>query len=708
MANINTKVTTQRALMLGATTGLFGLCLMGPSTFSISQALAVITSVGLGAVVPGYCLTFYSQPVTSTERLLLAAVYGTILWSLGVFLSSFFGIYEISYFPTAACFFWSMGRFRKRKEPRFVVKKSFGNSATVLGGLAGVVALIPSLTKTLSLQRTNWAGFWAFHIDLPFHISLVAEAAQRIPKVYPYADDTELRYTWLTHGALGFLSRISRVPAFDLVLQFWPIIAATALSFLISALAWKTTSNSLATVVAPIIAACLRGPRLGASSYLDFHLLAPYSLSRDLGTIWLLALVLHLMKVPLTKSSGRKSLVIDTAIVLLITFMLSGGKGSMLPLVLGSVLGGAVLVSLHNKRLLNQSLRIFAASAIGLFSAQILVVKSSGHLQIQLFSFVDAIPSTTNKWALLWLALPVLLALMVLLQILLGHQTAKNLGSWVLALLPLLGLVGLSILGHPGKGQLYFWTTIAPFLAIGLAMLLGAFYRDSDIFERFIAVAAWFSWPLIGHVTHQVNEIHQFVWTLFACGVGAVVIYLKRMFCGEYASRKFWTSIPVVIGVLFLGGLQLSEDQGLAYDTGASSNWEGAVHQEQLVALKLLRQESRTSERFITNKHCTSGSVVNETCYGRWFLASAISERRTPIEGYSYTWRNLDGPYWNTSYLAQLDDFILNPTKEGRKYLIEDNIHWVFIDARYPFSVSLDEVSTLIYNGEFAKLYHLG
>jgi hypothetical protein len=706
MQKLQTKVAASRALRLGATVGLIGLCLMGPSTLSISQALALIASIGLWAVIPGYCLTFYSQPATRTEQLLLATVYGIALWSFGVFLSSLLGVDAIRYLPTAICFFWSLGSFRNIKESVFVIK-SVGNNATVIGGLAGVAVLMPSLTKTLSLQRTNWGGFWAFHIDLPFHISLVSEAAQRIPKVYPYVDDTELRYTWLTHGALGFLSRISQVPAFDLVLQFWPITAAVLLSFLVSALAWKATTSPLVTVVAPVIAACLRGPRMGVASYLDFHLLAPYSLSRDLGTIWLLALVLHLTREPLTKSSNRKKLAIDTAIVVLTTFVLSGGKGSMLPLVLGSMLGGAVLVLLHNKQLLKQMSRIFVASAIGLISAQILVVKSSGHLQIKLLSFVDAIPSSTDKWALLWLALPITLALLVLLQVLLGHQRTPNLGYWVLALLPLVGLGGLSILGHPGKSQLIFWMTTVPFFAIGLATLLGGFYLQSDIFEKSIAVAAWFSAPLIGNVMPEANETRQFVWTLFACGVGSLIILLKRMLFSEFVGSQFLKSVPVVLGVLLFGGLQLKVDQGLAYDTGASPGWEGSLHQEQLVALRILRRESSASERFITNKHCITGSVPNENCYARWFLSTAISERRTPIEGYSYTWKNVDGPYWNSSNLTRFDDFISNPSQEERERLIADNIHWIFIDTRYPFSTNLDEIGTLVYDGELAKLYHL-
>jgi hypothetical protein len=414
------------------------------------------------------------------------------------------------------------------------------------------------------------------------------------------------------------------------------------------------------------------------------------------------------MKETLADQRNPKSFLSETVIVLLVTFTLSGGKGSMLPLVLGSIMGGAVLVLLHKKRLLKQMSRIVVASTIGLFMGQILVVKSSGHLQIQLFSFVDAIPSVTDKWALLWLALPVMLALMVLLQILLNHQNSTNLGTWVLALLPLLGLGGLSILGHPGKSQLIFWMTTIPFFAIGLAILLGAFYRQSGLFERSIAVAAWLSGPLIAEVMDGANETRQFIWTLIVCGVGTLLILLKKMISSDSVGMKFWKTIPLVIGVLFIGGLQLKIDEGLAYDTGASPGWEGALHQEQLIALELLRSESASSDRFITNRHCITGSIAKENCYGRWFLASAISERRTPIEGYSYTWKNVDGPYWNSTELTRFDDFISNPTEEEKRRLIKDNIHWVFIDTRYPFSVSLDEVSTLAYDGELAKLYYLG
>jgi hypothetical protein len=707
MVKLDRIVIVSKAIKLGASACLIGLCLIGPSTLSINQGLALIASISIGAVIPGYCLTFYSQPVTRTERLLLAAVYGTILWSLGVFLSSFFGFDAIRYAPSLYCFFWSLSRFRSKKEPSLFIRENAGDNATIIGGLAGVAVLLPSLTKTLSLQRTDWMDYWSFNIDLPFHISLVSEAAQRIPKVYPYVDDTDLRYTWLTHGSLGFLSRISRVPAFELVLQFWPVLAASTLSFLIAALAWKVTSSCLATVAAPLIAACLRGPRLGMSSYLDFHLLAPYSLSRDLGTIWLLIFVLHLMRKPLNPSSGRRSIVIDTAMVLLITFALSGGKGSMLPLVLGSLLGGALFIFLFHKQLFSQTIRILLASAVGLFLSQVLVVKSSGHLQIEIFSFIDAIPGVTDKWAILWLVLPLILALLILFQKVLTRQT-MNLGSWVLGLLPLVGLGGLTIFGHPGKSQLIFWMTTVPFFAVGLAALLSVFYRHTDKIEKLIAVVAWFSGPLIGKVMNQVNDTQQYIWTLAACSICSVFIFLKRMMTSKDERVQFWKFAPAVVAVVFLGGLQLKVDKGLAYDTGPSPGGQVALHQEQLIALKFLRHESSPSERFITNKHCIGGSLANKDCYSRWFLASAISERRTPIEGYSYTWRNVDGPYWNAQNLTRFDDFIVNPTWEQSKRLLAENIHWIYIDTKEPFSASLDEVGTLVYDGEFAKLYHLG
>ena len=706
MARLKNRITASGVVTVGAGLSVLMLCYLGPNTMSLGQVTALLISIGVGAVIPGYCLSAYSQPATRVERILLATIYGTVLWALGVFLSSLFKIDVIRYLPSFICGGWSLIALRNNKSSRDAMEHSVGGTATLIGGLAGIAALLPSLTKTLSLQRSQWVGYWSFHIDIPFHTALVSEAAQRIPTVYPYADDTELRYTWLTHASLGFLSRVSRVPAFDFILQFWPILAAVAISFLIAALAWKATSSFLVAVAAPIIAACLRGPRIGASSYLDFHLLAPYSLSRDLGTIWLLSLVMHLMNNQEKCLNGRKAPVIETAIVVLMTFALSGGKGSMVPLVFGSLFGGVMLILMQSKQLFRRATRVLIASFTGLFLAQLLVVKSSGHLKFDLFSFTDAIPGITDRWSITWLVAPVAISLLVPIHMYFERSKSMGIGLWTLALLPLVGVGGLTIFGHPGKSQLIFWMTTVPFFAIGLAIVSGYFYRNSDLIEKAITVVAWFSWTIIG--IHPASVMHQFTLTLLVCGGGVIIIYLRRMKNRDFRNLQFWVSLPVVIGVVLISCLHFQVDKGLAYDTGSSAGGQIALHQEQVTALKLLRSKSSPSERFITNKHCIVGSVANKDCYARWFWASAISERRTPIEGYSYTWRNVDGPYWNAPNLANMDKFIAAPTMKVKKVLLEAGIHWVYIDTKEPFSASLGDVSTLVFNGEFAKLYHLG
>ena len=245
-----------------------------------------------------------------------------------------------------------------------------------------------------------------------------------------------------------------------------------------------------------------------------------------------------------------------------------------------------------------------------------------------------------------------------------------------------------------------------PFIGISLAIIIAhigtlanrSLYLRTTLISIFLAYVAWQSTS-----TWTMSD-RAILLSMIALVAGAfLAATLTRGARGQY-------SYAAALGIFLLSPIVLynfSISQGSNFDTGPSSQNSAAVHSDQLQALTWLRENTSPDEFFITNKHCIAGSISNNDCYGRWFMASAISERRTPIEGFSYTWRNADGPYWNSDLLTVLDGFISSPSQQVHSDLVNAKINCVYIDTSEPYSDEIKDFGSIVFDSEFAKVYSL-
>ena len=684
------------------TLGALGAWAIFPTSTGLFPVLRVTVALVLGAFIPGLgLLRLLKANCSIGESLAFGTGFGLMLWALGSFAASATGQDHLRWLPTVlALFLWILPQVRK--SPALVANRK--SSAVFLGALFGSIAMIPALVTTLRVQRSDWSGWWAFNVDLPFHISLAAETGMRAGSVYPYVSDTDLRYTWLSNGAMGTWSRLSRVPNFEFFLQHWPIFIVIFLPLTISALVWRLTQNSLATILAPIIGAVIHGPLIAENTYLSTQALAPYSPSRDMSTLWLCALIFTFLLCESKNPAGYLVKLTQYISLFFVSFCLAGCKGSFTPISLGALCLAFVFYKLKSRTWF-PSLYLVVAIVLGQIAAQVLIVKSSGNVLIQPLSVTDAIPDVTTSWSLLWAISLLFLGLGIFVYLRVSSLDL-SLSFGFLTALPLSGAIGIILVGHPGKSQLYFLSTSMPFIGISLAIIIAhigtlanrSLYLRTTLISIFLAYVAWQSTS-----TWTMSD-RAILLSMIALVAGAfLAATLTRGARGQY-------SYAAALGIFLLSPIVLynfSISQGSNFDTGPSSQNSAAVHSDQLQALTWLRENTSPDEFFITNKHCIAGSISNNDCYGRWFMASAISERRTPIEGFSYTWRNADGPYWNSDLLTVLDGFISSPSQQVHSDLVNAKINWVYIDTSEPYSDEIKDFGSIVFDSEFAKVYSL-
>jgi hypothetical protein len=109
------------------------------------------------------------------------------------------------------------------------------------------------------------------------------------------------------------------------------------------------------------------------------------------------------------------------------------------------------------------------------------------------------------------------------------------------------------------------------------------------------------------------------------------------------------------------------------------------VSSDQIQSLFWLRDNTNQLDLIATNKHCSRG-LTKDDCSERWFLFSALSERRFLIEGIGY----VGGDVRLKEFYRDLSDqFISYPNDRDFEELAKLGVDYLFVDLRLPHSEKL-------------------
>ncbi len=262
------------------------------------------------------------------------------------------------------------------------------------------------------------------------------------------------------------------------------------------------------------------------------------------------------------------------------------------------------------------------------------------------------------------------------------------------------GLFFVSIFKHDGASQLYFFLAGTVIASIGTGWALGDGWEQlrtlisrmqltvAIVLGVIVSVVSSYLWNWTPSGIDQYRfsfsvkiALQLLLWVTAL--VGSFQIYGARQSADKkqpshlirvYIVSLILISSSISYGVVQRYGMFIKIDRREITDLSDPNLVTGSVGH--IAALNWLRNNSDQNDVVATNRFCIPGAVP---CISKWFLVSALSQRRMLLEGGYFDESNLP----NTSEAEKINyskEFAENPTQLSTDWLLRQNVRWVFVD----------------------------
>ncbi|MGW6709248.1 hypothetical protein ACWGDE_30785 [Streptomyces sp. NPDC054956] len=702
-----------------------------------------------GVMLPG-TLVFRAlrrRPYTLLEDLAYGAATGLVLELVAWFVVVSLGLQSYATaWPLAVVIpFVAVPALRRHWRPRGYARTSLRWSWTVSG-----LVMFTSwyfyedfLSKYPVLSDTESSRIFA---DLPYMLSLAANAKQNVPLTFPQAAGEPLNYHWFSFAHMGMSSLVGHVdlPVIQTRLMV-PALAALAV-VLVVVVARRLTGRAWA---GPLAAALLfviteftavypnnvNTWFFGAPSLrLMYWSSQSYTYSQPL-LIALLGVVGEALRRLRMTGAGEQDNPAPRfgrgVFVLVAMFALasSAAKASSLPVTLAGLAVAGLVVLIANRRVPWTVVGLVGALVGALFFATAVIFRFETYgLQIVLLgNFNDFWFDPSHGHSSLLKAVLIVTSVAVFV---LTHQL-KTVGMFPLIwrrkfkLDPIQWfLLGSAVAGPcaylvvKGYNASYFTMAALPFGAIlsawgfceaferaalprrakaalavatvaSVALLTWALYRYS---------AEWNAYVLRTFVHDQTHKPYHF---LLPVAVTAAVLAVIALVGGLlwWAGGRVWPALRGRGGMVLLTAVLAAGAPGVFHDVLQSKQqiWDSTWTQpaSQVKAARWVRAHSDPEDILATNSHCwefdnyTRGAKCENT--RSWWL-SAYSERSVLIEGWAYAPRMVAktkggvsylGPFWDQALFELNESAVYRPTEEILRRL-HDEYHVRYVVVHRP------------------------
>ncbi len=646
---------------------------------------------------------------TLSELLSFGSVAGMALTCIGIGLTHVFGWASMGWTPhilviglgvrTLVVNKWRLDRHTIR------LRLLTLQVASILGLLSAVVRYLPQL-------NIGENGGWNLDTDIQFLLSIGTESIKRIPEVFPSAATSPIAYTWLFSGTNGRWADWTGANIFETMLVFWPITFAVLLPIVLFFTAWITTKNAVVAVVSPIAYVFLSGqttaPGLRWMVEQPIFMGSPH---RDFSTLFLLVLVSVIAKIDDQSQRSRKNFAF-VAVVFLLSFGGAGSKGSVAILLLSAFLIVLVFAVLR-RRILWDLATISVLALIGIFIAQVSIVSgisgSNSHPVVRLvpsfFSYTTGYGTTEPQLAgILFVTSSIVWTAVVLIGInTVSSSILQTPIKLFLSSLQCVSLVGSMFLSVSGESQMYLIQSMRPIGTIFVVFAVVQALEQQRLKGAVIVFIFWFQFQGI-QVAATAGLTERYVI------IGQVIVILACIFWTMRANQlensghnRLKTQQRFLLALTFAATLQiplLPSAGVIAGPVEATVGLDrGAISHDQIDALRWIKTITNEYDIGVTNKHCSRGTV-QENCSDRWFMSSAVSERRFLIESLGYV--SESSVTSNKSLREMSDRFIVSPTILEKQTLSDMGVRFLFIDRREPYDPQLTEYCEKVFQTTFA------
>jgi hypothetical protein len=263
----------------------------------------------------------------------------------------------------------------------------------------------------------------------------------------------------------------------------------------------------------------------------------------------------------------------------------------------------------------------------------------------------------------------------------------------------LVGILGLFIFEAWGNSQWFIYYPVGPLIAILVALmipnLLNMWNSQQILILVILGVLVQNSIFLLLRNWFEPNTLNLgLLWVISVIFISFIAFLLAR-FLWNYNFYK--SLLAVSVSLLFVGFFS-SLDYKDAYPYPVNNYehpWSITIGTEK--AANYVKNNSSINDVVATNRHCV-GPEEKNTCISRIFTISALSERRTFIEGWAYTTcpvsEALNNSFWNQPLLRLNQQVMTQSDAKSAAELSKYGVQWLFIDLRRPHSTDYSNIAT--------------
>jgi hypothetical protein len=594
------------------------------------------------------------------------------------------------------------------------------------------------------------------YIDLPYQLSLAAEAKHHFPPHVPQVAEEPLHYHYFAFAHQGVGSLISGVDLTSIVLRLDVPLLCLAAIVALAVTGWRVTGRPWAGVIAAALTFTIGEFGFSDPATMPFGTIATFIVwsSQSMTYSWLLLIVLVGVLADRVKPPGTEteSPAVPTlgpgAWVLLSLLALAsvGSKATSVPVAAGA-LGFLAAIQLLRRRRIAWPVLAALGITIGaqLIGNAVLFAFETHGMVVHPFwgpdRYVDPDGGVLAVGGVAVAFVANMLLRLAGIPVLAGLRR-RRLGDaeWLLIGGALAGIVAYLTFKHPGDANQYFvragWMFGVIASAWGAVLLfdrarLTGSSRSAVSARRLLVVTGViycatmiglelvFAEPVTGRDRFAPLEpiVSWFIAVLALAAIGAFFWYLAGRLSPEVRGR----GPAALLGVVLLAGapgLVMESKIAVRFPNGGGYA-PVVVPATRVDAARWLRDHSSPADVVATNAHCLY--VVRGYCDSRSFWISAYSERRVLVEGWIFAPRAAElaaasplgvyTPFWDQPLQKLNDTAFRAPTADVLRQLHDEHgVRWLVADRSSPAgreSAALATLADKVFENERVTIYAL-
>ena len=615
--------------------------------FSIAITLVLIVFC---QILPGSLLWYWVNPnrvLNFSELLGMGIALGTLmaLVSAQFFRDYGFGNYGWS-LPAIVSIVWlGLIRFTKKPKEKRIHSTGFQkNEFLVL--LFVIFIAITQVSTWWRWHPLRWVGWWKYQIDVPY-IESFSNSIAYLGTTESFMNPLQnSRYHWFAYAWIGAINRTFPMPPFIVQTRLFPIVAYACAILITFAWGKRLSKSWWLPCVATLIMVSGPGASIGSSVLLQ----SPAS-ALTLG--WALAFSLLLIAMLKSEIPIRRG----TPVLFLLSIGLVGGKVTTAIVVAFGLVGlaiGALKKGSTNKSI---SLIVSNIGLLGICLTYFFLIHSDTNRPISFGVFMG--------WP--GLALSGIGVCAGLLTV--SHSKFRKLDQLSVYSISIFisGALASLITYDPSGNQIYFIIGAVGICIVPSLIKLEDLIRGTEpsFKEWFLDLTKVSRMSILISITIT-GVIVAIIWAIFESTPGVtgdigrtitpfvawllsflllfIMLRLKKL---HKSNALLFTLVVALVCTTAssIAGSAISELKGPIYANGDSrimygqslQGAPGAFNQEYIEAGKWVKENTPINGKFFTNRQCLDPGGTETACDGLWFLASALTDRRFLVEGYSYS-----------------------------------------------------------------------